>query len=113
MVHGELGYGPVEISTADAECCSGVMALRSACLQVAIGEKQNAISAASEFASCWLKSSRYKEISPQLLPTRRQCLWKLRSRVIRFSDGAGAVVVQGPRASSGFSLRIDGISLPS
>src|SRR6478736_8155353 len=41
MVHGELGYGPLEIATAHGICSSGMMALKNAYLQVAIGEKRN------------------------------------------------------------------------
>src|SRR6185369_3176494 len=60
MVQGELGYGPLEIATMHGVCSSGMMALKNAYLQVAIGEKRNAISVASELASRWFKSSRYK-----------------------------------------------------
>ena len=48
MVHGELGYGPLEIATAHGICSCGMMALKNAYLQVAIGEKRNAICVA-----CW------------------------------------------------------------
>ena len=62
MVHGELGYGPLEIATAHGICSSGMMALKNAYLQVAIGEKRNAICVASEFASRGFKSTRYDEM---------------------------------------------------
>src|SRR5271156_4799525 len=62
MVHGELGYGPLEIATAHGICSSGMMALKNAYLQVAIGEKRNAICVASEFVSRVLKSTRYDEM---------------------------------------------------
>ena len=55
MVHGELGYGPLEIATLHGICSSGMMALKNAYLQVAIGEKRTAISVASEFASRFFK----------------------------------------------------------
>src|ERR1700689_5445359 len=62
MVQGELRYGPLEISTARGICSSGMMALKNAYLQVAIGEKRNAICVASEFASRILKSPRYDQM---------------------------------------------------
>lgn len=111
MVHGELGYGPLEISTAHGVCSSGMMALKHAYLQVAIGEKRNAVSVASEAASRLLKSSRYVDMGPDAedgsLP--------LEAAFLRYmlSDGAGAVVIEDRPAASGISLRIDWISLRS
>ena len=62
MVHGELGYGPLEIATTHGICSCGMMALKNAYLQVAIGEKRNAICVASEFASRGFKSTRYEDM---------------------------------------------------
>ena len=111
MVHGELGYGPLEIMTAHGICSSGMMALKNAYLQVAIGEKRNAISVASEFASRGFKSSRYDEMrtgsEDGALPMEAAFLRYM------LSDGAGAVVVESAPATSGISLRIDWISLTS
>jgi 3-oxoacyl-[acyl-carrier-protein] synthase III len=111
MVHGELGYGPLEIATAHGICSCGMMALKNAYLQVAIGEKRNAICVASEFASRIMKSSRYDEMTAisedGSLPTEAVFLRYM------LSDGAGAVVVESAPATSGISLRIDWISLTS
>lgn len=111
MVHGELGYGPMEISTAAGICSSGMMALKNAYLQVAIGEKRNAISVASELPSRIFKSTRYDEMGLLVqggpLP--------LEAAFLRYmlSDGAGAAVIENAPAASGISLRIDWISLRS
>ena len=111
MVHGELGYGPMEILSAAGICSSGMMALKNAYLQVAIGEKRNAISVASEFASRIFKSTRYDEIG-QLA---QDGSLPLEAAFLRYmlSDGAGAVVIENAPAASGISLRIDWISLTS
>ncbi len=111
MVHGELGYGPLEIATLHGVCSSGMMALKNAYLQVAIGEKRNAISVASEFASRWFKSSRYEEMGA----TAEQGTLPLEAAFLRYmlSDGAGAVVVESAPKATGVSLRIDWISLTS
>ncbi|MEE6179345.1 3-oxoacyl-ACP synthase [Mycobacterium sp. 050134] len=111
MIHGELGYGPLEIATAHGVCSSGMMALKNAYLQVAIGEKRNAVSVASESISRWLKSSRYQEMGP----AAEDGALPLEAAFLRYmlSDGAGAVVVEDRPASSGISLRIDWISLRS
>ncbi|MGY4653370.1 3-oxoacyl-[acyl-carrier-protein] synthase III [Mycobacterium sp. URHB0021] len=111
MVHGELGYGPLEIATMHGVCTSGMMALKNAYLQVAIGEKRNAISVASEFASRWFKSSRYEPMGA----TAEQGTLPLEAAFLRYmlSDGAGAVVIESEPRATGVSLRIDWISLTS
>ena len=111
MVHGELGYGPLEISTAHGICSSGMMALKNAYLQVAIGEKRNAICVASEFASRILKSPRYD----QMEAISGDGSLPMETAFLRYmlSDGAGAAVVENTPAASGISLRIDWISLTS
>ncbi len=111
MVHGELGYGPLEITSTHGICSCGMMALKNAYLQVATGEKRNAICVASEFASRGFKSTRYQEMTAisddGSLPMETAFLRYM------LSDGAGAVVVENAPASSGISLRIDWISLTS
>ena len=111
MVHGELGYGPMEIATAHGICASGMMALKNAYLQVAVGEKRNAITVASEFASRGFKSSRYDEMQN----ISQDGSLPMETAFLRYmlSDGAGAAVLQNTPASSGISLRIDWISLTS
>jgi 3-oxoacyl-[acyl-carrier-protein] synthase-3 len=111
MVHGELGYGPLEIATAHGICSSGMMALKNAYLQVAIGEKRNAICVASEFVSRVLKSTRYDEMEA----ISEDGSLPMETAFLRYmlSDGAGAAVVENTPAASGISLRIDWISLTS
>jgi 3-oxoacyl-[acyl-carrier-protein] synthase-3 len=111
MVHGELGYGPLEIATAHGICSSGIMALKNAYLQVAIGEKRNAITVASEFASRGFKSTRYDEMQA----ISEDGSLPMETAFLRYmlSDGAGAVVLENAPAASGISLRIDWISLNS
>src|SRR6478609_11699257 len=111
MVHGELGYGPLEIATLHGICSSGMMALKNAYLQVAIGEKLTAISVASEFASRFFKSSRFDEMGT----VAEEGSLPLEAAFLRYmlSDGAGAAVIQSAPRTFGISLRIDWISLTS
>ena len=111
MVHGELGYGPLEIATLHGICSSGMMALKNAYLQVAIGEKRTAISVASEFASRFFKNSRFDEMGT----VAEEGSLPLEAAFLRYmlSDGAGAAVIQSEPRTSGISLRIDWISLTS
>lgn len=111
MVHGELGYGPLEIATSHGICACGMMALKNAYLQVAIGEKRNAICVASELASRGFKSSRYDEMEA----IAEDGSLPMETAFLRYmlSDGAGAAVIESSPAASGISLRIDWISLTS
>jgi 3-oxoacyl-[acyl-carrier-protein] synthase III len=111
MIHGELGYGPLEIATLHGICSSGMMALKNAYLQVGMGEKRTAISVASEFASRIFKNSRYEEMGV----VAEEGTLPLEAAFLRYmlSDGAGAVVIQDEPKASGISLRIDWISLTS
>ncbi|MGD9622849.1 MAG: 3-oxoacyl-ACP synthase [Mycolicibacterium sp.] len=111
MVHGELGYGPLEISTSAGICSSGMMALKNAYLQVAIGEKRTAICVASELGSRVLKNTRYDEMGANA----EGGTVPLEAAFLRYmlSDGAGAAVIESTPGDSGISLRIDWISLTS
>jgi 3-oxoacyl-[acyl-carrier-protein] synthase-3 len=111
MVHGELGYPPCEIVTAHGICSCGMMALKNAYLQVAIGEKRTAVAVASEFASRGFKQTRYAETNladeDGWLPVEAAFLRYM------LSDGAGAAVIQDRPSTQRVSLRIDWISLTS
>jgi 3-oxoacyl-[acyl-carrier-protein] synthase III len=111
MVQGELDYGPLEIATLHGVCSSGMMALKNAYLQVAIGEKRAAVSVASELASRWFKSSRYQRMGA----AAEKGTLPLEAAFLRYmlSDGAGAVVIEDRPKPHGVSLRIDWISLTS
>jgi len=87
------------------------MALKNAYLQLAIGEKRNAITVASEFASRGFKSTRYDEMQA----ISEDGSLPMETAFLRYmlSDGAGAVVLESAPAASGVSLRIDWISLTS
>ena len=109
MVHGELKCAPCEIATVHGVCASGMMALKSAMLQVA-GGKRHAVVCASEFASRLFKASRFEDqaaVREKGLPYDTEFLrWML-------SDGAGAAVVEAAPAATGLSLEIEWIELLS
>ncbi|WP_067826844.1 StlD/DarB family beta-ketosynthase [Nocardia inohanensis] len=111
MVHGELGYPPMEIITAHGICSSGMMALKSAYLQVKVGEKATAVSVASELASRGFKHTRYEEMKA----ISEDGSLPMEAAFLRYmlSDGAGAAVVANAPAPGRISLRIDWISLTS
>ncbi|MFC8529865.1 3-oxoacyl-[acyl-carrier-protein] synthase III C-terminal domain-containing protein [Nocardia sp. NPDC057227] len=111
MVHGELGYPPMEIVTAHGICSSGMMALKNAYLQVKVGEKRTALAVASELASRGFKHTRYAEMKT----TTEDGSLPMETAFLRYmlSDGAGAAVVSDTAPADRTSLRIDWISLTS
>ena len=110
MVHGELKAGPCEIATLHGVCASGVMALKSAMLQILSGEKHRAVACASEFASRLFKSTRFesqKKVQKTGLSFDSEFLrWML-------SDGAGAAVLEESPNSSNLCFEIEWIELTS
>ncbi|MFF4507780.1 3-oxoacyl-[acyl-carrier-protein] synthase III C-terminal domain-containing protein [Streptomyces sp. NPDC001401] len=110
-IHGQLGGPPCEIVTTHGICSTGMMALKNAYLQVAAGEKKNAIACASELASRFLKSDRFADVRP--ISEDGAIAMEMAFLRYMLSDGAGAALVQDRPAAGGVSLRIDWISLTS
>jgi len=110
MVHGELKSPPCEIATLHGVCASGIMALKSAMLQILGGDKHHAVVCASEFPSRLFKSSRFeaqRAVREEGLSFDTEFLrWML-------SDGAGAAVLGDSPSSSGLCFRIEWIELLS
>lgn len=107
QVHAELSIPACELASFQSVCASGVMALKSAFMQIGAGDKDNAIVCASEFSSRLFKASRFERQGVSSLDFDTEFLrWML-------SDGAGAFVLQHEPASSGLSLRIDWIDIKS
>jgi 3-oxoacyl-[acyl-carrier-protein] synthase-3 len=111
QVHAELRGHPLEVASVHGVCASGMMALKSAFLQVRVGDKARAVACASELPSRLFKASRYESqgavIEDGTLPFDVEFLrWML-------SDGAGAAVLEPRPRETGRSLRIEWIELAS
>lgn len=107
MVHAELGLPRCEIAGFQSVCASSMMALKNAFLQIQSGEKQNALSIGSEFASRLFKASRFEAQQLKSLPFDAEFLrWML-------SDGAGALVLQNQKSQNGLSLKVEWIDIQS
>jgi 3-oxoacyl-[acyl-carrier-protein] synthase-3 len=107
MVHSKLDFEKCEVASFQSVCSSGVMAMKNAFLQIQSGEKDNAISLGSEFASRLFKGSRFEAQEQKSVPFDTEFLrWML-------SDGAGAVALQNKPNDAGLSLKVDWIDLKS
>lgn len=106
MVHAETTLPTMEIATHHGVCASGMQAMKNAYLQVQSGEKETAVSCASEFPSRVFKHTRFDaqtKFMDHPIPFDTDFL--------RFmlSDGAGAAVLQQKPSRHGLSLRIEWI----
>lgn len=109
MVHGELQNPVCELASLHGVCASGVMALKSAMLQVRAEERELAVACASEFPSRLFKASRFTgqlDADDSLSFDTEFLRWML-------SDGAGAAVLESRPREDGLSLKIEWIDLRS
>ncbi len=107
MVHALLEVPACEVANFQSVCASGIMALKNAYSQIKCGDKQNAISAGSEFSSRLFKASRFEAQGISSLPFDTEFLrWML-------SDGAGAMVLQDKPNPDGLSLKVEWLDIKS
>jgi len=116
MVHGELGGNRnIEVVAFAGSCCTGVDALKYACMAVQLGLSENAVAAASERLSSWMKASYFQEESERLAQLENQPMLAFEKEFLRWmlSDGAFALLLQPKPADGDVSLRIDWIDITS
>lgn len=104
-VHNSSNLNPLEIASFQSVCVSGMMAIKAAYLNIKCGEKNKAISCASEFSSRWFRPGFYENKSMDM----KQCdflRWTL-------SDGAGAVLMESTPNQHNHSLKIEWIDICS
>jgi 3-oxoacyl-[acyl-carrier-protein] synthase-3 len=107
MVHARLAIPKCEVSSFQSVCSSGMMALKNAFTQIKAGEKTNAVSVGSEFASRMFKASRFEGQKIKDIPFDTEFLrWML-------SDGAGAFVIENKPNAGSLSLKVEWMELRS
>ena len=116
MVHGELGGNKnIEVVSFAGSCCTGVDALKYACMSVELGFSKNAVTAASEHLSPWMRSSYFQKESENLSLLENQPMLAFEKEFLRWmlSDGAFALLLQGTPNENDLSLRVDWIDITS
>lgn len=108
MVHGRLPeIGACELASFQSVCASGMMALQSAYSQIKAGDKKKALCIGSDLASRMFKASRFEAQGLKSTPFDTEFLrWML-------SDGAGALVLDHEKSTTGLSLKINWIDIKS
>jgi 3-oxoacyl-[acyl-carrier-protein] synthase III len=112
MVHGELKNRPCEVVSTAGICLSGVMAMKYAYMNVALGFVENAVAAGSEMPSSSLKASFFEGIHENKNPVlKKDEVLPFDASFLRWmlSDGSGAVFMTGERPEGRPALRIDWI----
>lgn len=116
MVHGELGgQRNIEVVSFAGSCCAGADALKYACMTVQLDPTVNAVAAASERMSAWMRASYFQKESEHLALLQDQPMIAFEKEFLRWmlSDGAYALLLQGKPAPNDISLRVDWIEITS
>ena len=116
MVHGELGESKnMEVVSFAGSCCAGIDALKYAAMSVHLNPEANAVAAASEWSSSWMRASYFQEESEHLAQLECQPILAFQKDFLRWmlSDGAYALLVQSKPDLNQISLRIDWIEITS
>lgn len=116
MVHGELGGNKnTEVVSFAGSCCTGMDAMKYACMAVDLGLSKKAVAAASERLSPWMRASYFQKESEQLALLESQPMLAFEKEFLRWmlSDGAFALLLQGKPNENELSLRVDWIEITS
>lgn len=116
MVHGELGgTRNIEVVSFAGSCCTGVDALKYACMAVALDPSKRVVASASERLSAWMRASYFQVESEQLAQLENRPMLAFQKEFLRWmlSDGAFALRVEGQPNPDQLSLRVDWIDITS
>lgn len=108
MVHGFLKNGNLEINSPSGACCSGMNALKYGFLSVKTGQVNNAVCAASERTSSWMKADVFENEVEHLKKLEESPILAFNKEFLRWmlSDGAAAVLLESqPKGNT--PLRIE------
>lgn len=102
MLHGNLGFPPLEASSHQGVCAAGMQALKYAASAVELGHHHHAVVATSEMPSRLFKHTRFEPAGRNADFDAHFLRWML-------SDGAGAMVVGREPTGPGPALKIQWI----
>ncbi len=111
MVLGELGIPECDAVTTHGICIAGMTAFKYAFMNVATGSSDNAVAAASELASSFMRAKFFTEVDELDTDIERRPLLAFDADFLRWmlSDGAGAAFLSNRANTDRISLRIDWI----
>jgi len=116
QVHGELGgERNMEVVSFSGSCCTGMDALKYCCMAVELDSTINAVAAASERLSAWMRAKNFEEEAKYLSQLENHPMLAFQKEFLRWmlSDGAFALLLQGKPNDNELSLRVDWIDITS
>lgn len=116
MVHGELGGDRnYEVVSFAGSCCTGMDALKYACMSVELDPDKKAVACASERLSAWMRASYFQKETEQWAELESQPMLAFQKEFLRWmlSDGAFALLLQSKPNANDLSLRVDWIEITS
>jgi 3-oxoacyl-[acyl-carrier-protein] synthase-3 len=110
MVQGELGIPPCEVISTSGICLSGIAAFKTAYMNVALEQSENAVATGSELASSLMRSNFFEHL-PGDKEFRNHPILSFESDFLRWmlSDAAGAVFMSREKTKGKTALQIDWI----
>jgi 3-oxoacyl-[acyl-carrier-protein] synthase-3 len=111
MVHGCLKNKPIEVSSSNGICTSGMNALKYGFMAIATGNSKSAVCTGSERVSTWLKSDKFNNESEKLEELEQNPVIAFEKDFLRWmlSDGAGAMLLGNEPNKDSVSLKINWI----
>ncbi len=112
MVHGHLPETEsIEVVSPSGVCCAGMHAFKYAYMSVKLGEKEKAVSCASERLSSVLRSDQFEDEVQQLIKLEQNPFLAFEKDFLRWmlSDGAGSFLVESKPNKDSISLKIEWI----
>ncbi len=116
QVHGQLNCRrSMEVVSYQGSCCTSMQALKYAWLNIGSGVARNAICAASERMSAWMRAENFKAEGLNLELLQKRPIIAHEKDFLRWmlSDGAAALLLQDHKADSGLSLKVEWVELIS
>src|SRR5262249_54385358 len=101
---------PCEVVSVNGLCCAGMIALRSAWLQLEAAQHERAVVCATEITSRLFKSSRYADVERD---ENGKLAFDMAFLRYLLSDGGGAAVLERAPAACGLSLRVEWVTVTS
>lgn len=116
QVHGQLGgERNMEVVSFSGSCATGMDALKYCCMAVELDPSLNAVAAASERLSAWMRAQNFEKETEYLAQLDEKPMLAFQKEFLRWmlSDGAFALLVQGKPNAHDLSLRVDWIEITS
>ena len=116
MVRGELGgERNIEAASFAGSCCTGIQAMRYACMSILTGSANNAVCCGSERMSAWMCASYFEKETELFSQIEKRPMLAFEKEFLRWmlSDGGAALLLQNQLPNHAPALHVDWIEITS